>query len=107
MPKKKIDFFFFFHLDNTPIELVVTFTYFSVMLKCNTTFQAAIKHNVEKARKASFKLEMTWLEVDISVPTKFHLFDHIIMPILLYGCQVWGYDTFEQFKASKLFWSLT
>ena len=86
------------NLDNTPIERVDTFTYLGVMLKYNITFQAAIKHNVEKAKKALFKLEMTWLKVDVSLETKIYLFDHMIMPILLYGCEIWGYNNFEQIE---------
>ena len=86
------------YLDNTPIERVDTFTYLGVMLKYNNTFQAAMKHNVEKARKALFKLEMTWLKVDVSLETKIHLFDHMIMPILLCRCEIWGYNNFEQIE---------
>ena len=86
------------YMDDTPIERVDTFTYLGVKLKYNNTFQTAIKHNVEKAKKALFKLEMTWLKVDVSIPTKIHLFDHTIMPILLYGCEIWGYDDIEQIE---------
>ena len=39
---------------------------------------------------------MTWFKVDFSVPTKIHLFDHTIMPILIHGSLVWGYNSFEQ-----------
>ena len=72
------------YLDNTPIERVDTFKYPGVRLKHNNTFQTAMKHNTEKARKALFKLEMTWLKVAGSRQTKKHFSDHLILPIGLF-----------------------
>ena len=97
-PRGKVKTVKTLYLDNTPIERADTFTYLGVMLKYNNTFQADIKHNVEKARKALFKLEMTWLKVDVSLETKIHICDHMIMPILLYRCEIWGYNNFEQIE---------
>ena len=41
---------------------------------------------------------MIWLKVDVSLQLKIHLFDHMIMHIRLYGCEVWAYNNFEQFE---------
>ena len=40
-------------------------------------------------------MSKTFLEID----TKLHLFDLMIKPILLYACEVWGYENIEQIEA--------
>ena len=60
--------------------------------------QAAIKNNVDKAKKALLKLEVLFSKIDFGIDTKLHLFDAVIKPILLYGCEVWGYESMEQIE---------
>ena len=88
---KKIEHF----VNNTAIERVDTFCYLGVVFKYNNTFQAAIKNNVDKAKKVLFKLEVLFSKIDFGIDTKLHLFDAVIKPILLYGCEVWGYESME------------
>jgi hypothetical protein len=45
-------------------------------------------HN--KALKATFKLYKDLKTTEPSVSTLLHLFDHMIKPIVLYGCEIWG-----------------
>ena len=85
-------------MNNTAIERVDTFCYLGVVFKYNNTFQAAIKNNVDKAKKALFKLEVLFSKIDFGIDTKLHLFDAVIKPILLYGCEVWGYESMEQIE---------
>ena len=37
-------------------------------------------------------------KIDREIDTKLHLFDVMIKPILLYGCEVWGYQNSEQIE---------
>ena len=83
-------------MNNTAIERVDTFCYLGVVFKYNNTFQAAIKNNVDKAKKVLFKLEVLFSKIDFGIDTKLHLFDAVIKPISLYGCEVWGYESMEQ-----------
>ena len=85
-------------VNRTAIERVDTFCYLGIMFKHNNTFQAAIKNNVDKAKKALFKLEVLISKIDLEIDTKLHLFDVMIKPILLYGCEVWGYENIEQIE---------
>ena len=43
-----------------------------------------------KARKATFKVTKLITSAEPSVKTSLHLYDHLIKPILLYGCEIWG-----------------
>ena len=42
-------------------------------------------------RTALFKLKSDFLVHNPEVKTWIHVFDHTIKPILLYGCEIWGY----------------
>ena len=75
-------------VNSTAIERVDTFCYLGVVFKYNNTFQAAIKNNVDEAKKTIFKQEVLLSKIDFGIDTKLHLFDAVIKPILLYGCEV-------------------
>ena len=76
------------YFNRTAIERVHTFCYLGDMLKYNKTFQAAMKNNVDKAKKALFKLDVLMSKIDLEIDTEIHPFDVMIKPILLYGCEV-------------------
>ena len=86
------------YINRTAIERFDTFCYLGVVLKYNNTFQAALKNNVDKAKKALFKLDVLMSKIDLEIVTKLHLFDVMIKPILLYGCEVWGHEDIEQIE---------
>ena len=86
------------YINRTAIERVDTFCYLGVMLKENNTFQAAMKNNVDKAKKALFKLDVLMSKINLEIDTKIHLFDVMIKPILLYGCEVWAMRTLSRLK---------
>ena len=86
------------YIIRTAIERVDTFCYLGIMLKYNNTFQAAMKNNVDKAKKALFKLDVLMSRIDLEIDTKIHLFDVMIKPLLLYGCEEWGHGDIEQIE---------
>ena len=84
--------------DGKALERVDTFCYLGIVFRFNNTFQAAMKYNIDKAKKALFKMETLLGKVDLEVETKLHLFDTMILPILIYGCEVWGFEKTEQIE---------
>ena len=86
------------YINRTAIERVDTFCHLGVVVKYNNTFQAAMKNNVDKAKKALFKLDDLMSKIDLEIDTKLHLFDVMIKPILRYGCEVWGHEDIEQIE---------
>ena len=86
---------------DTPIERVDSFCYLGIVFRYNNTFQNAIKHNIDKARKAVFKISVLLNEIDLDVKTRIHLFDTLILPILLYGCEIWGFENVEQIEVFR------
>jgi hypothetical protein len=51
----------------------------------------AKKAQVEKATKAMFEVLKRGKVHNLSIQCQLDLFDKIIKPILLYGCEVWGF----------------
>ena len=51
-----------------------------------------------KVKKALFKLEVLLSKIEFGIDAKLHLFDAAIKPILLYECEVWGYESMEQIE---------
>ena len=86
------------YINTTAFQRADKFCYLRVMLKYNNTFQAAMKNSVDKAKKALFKLDVLMSKIDLKIDTKIHLFDVIIKPILLYGCEVWAMRTLSRLK---------
>ena len=64
----------------------------------NNNFQLTIKNNVDKAKKALFKLRAETSGHELATQKKLHLFDSIILPILTYGCEVWGHELYKQIE---------
>ena len=56
---------------------------------------------MEKARKAFFKMKKS---IGLNNPCKLleKLFDSIIVPIMLYGCDIWGIESVLKCKDSEL-----
>ena len=83
--------------DGKALERADTFCYLGIVFRFNSTFQAATKCNLDKAKKALFKMETLLGKVDLEIETKLHLFDTMVLPILIYGCEIWGFEKTEFF----------
>lgn len=49
-------------------------------------------HNVDQAKKSLHLLYKRISCLHLPIDLQLHLFDHTILPILLYGCEIWGYQ---------------
>ena len=85
------------------IERVDTICDLAFVFRHNNTFQAAKKQNIDKAKKALFKIEFLLSRVNLQVKTRIHLCDNLLLPILLNGCELWGYEHMEQISSHKFF----
>ena len=56
------------------------------------SFFKAIKHYTVQAKKALQLLYKRINNLHIPIDLQIHLFDHTILPILLYGCETWGFQ---------------
>ena len=84
-----------FVLNGQKVELVDNYVYLGTTFSYNGKFNEAINKQIIQANRALFvikaKKDMFNLPMDIMLD----LFDKMIIPIVLYGCEVWGFGNIE------------
>ena len=84
-----------FKLGEYVISICDEFKYLGVIFSKSRSFLKAIKHNVDHAKKAMHLLYKRIRNLHIPTDLQIEFFNHIIMPILLYGCEVWGFQNIK------------
>jgi hypothetical protein len=89
--RKKINF----KIGDQAIDTSSEYCYLGVLFNFNGKPMKAIKDRITPARKAMFSLNE--LAVKLMLPPDIHLelFEKMITPILLYGCEIWGSGNIE------------
>ena len=82
---------FSFKLGPNELSICKEFKYLGVIFSKNRSFYSTIKHNVDQAKKATHLLYKGIRNLNLPIDLQLKLFDHTIVPILLYGCEIWGY----------------
>ena len=80
-----------FEYDNAQLDIVDEFKYLGVVFQRNGNFHKCKVHLKEQATKASFALLSKGRRLQLPVDIMMEMFDKTVLPILLYGCEVWGY----------------
>ena len=70
------------------------YTYLGLEMTASGSFTQSITKLCEKAQKVIFKIQRSF-GYDLPVKVGLKLFDCLIKPILLYGCQIWGSFLFK------------
>ena len=76
-------------LNNSSIESVTNFKYLGLEFSHDGIYDLAKRELYNRGLKAYFKISSS-LNPRPKPYLLLHLFDHIIKPILLYGCEVWS-----------------
>ena len=82
-----------FRLGDNDIDICDEFKYLGTVFTKQRSFYKAIKHNIEHARKALHLLYKQIRNLNIPLDLQLHLFDSTVLPIILYGCEVWGFQS--------------
>ena len=80
---------------NKPVELVESFKYLGVLFKSNGKFHLARKVLFEQASKAMFSVLSKTRTHNLNVDAQLKLFDTLVLPVLLYGCEIWGSENID------------
>ena len=83
---------FIFQYEGKDLEIVQEFKYFGVIFNYNGSFIKNRKHVYEQAQRAMFSLWRRSRQLDLPQEIQLELFDTPNMPILTYGCEVWGFE---------------
>ena len=87
-----------FNIGNQEIEIVDSYKYLGVLFTQTCSFLRARKHIVQQAKKAMILLFTRINNLDIPIDLQLKLFDHTVVPILTYACEVWGYENLDMIE---------
>ena len=80
-----------FKIGDHYISICSEFKYLGVTFSQSWNFFKTIKLNVERAKKTMHLLYTRINNLQISIDLQIQLFNHTILPILLYGYEIWGF----------------
>lgn len=86
---------FIFHYKNEELDIVRNYKYLGIEFKPSGNFDLAKENLYKKALKTFFYIrKLITTSTNISIPTWINIFDHVIRPILTYGCEIWGSEKY-------------
>jgi len=80
-----------FTFNNDALEIVDDFKYLGVVFKSNSHFNMCKLNLKEQSTKAMFALLSKGRTLQLPVDIMLEMFEKTVLPIMLYGCEVWGY----------------
>ena len=84
-----------FKFGNIDLEQVEDYIYLGICFNWNGSFVKAKKLLHDKASKAIYSLIQKGRRLNLPTDIMLKLFDSCVEPILLYGCEVWGYENVD------------
>ncbi len=92
-----------FHYNNLELEIVSTFSYLGIVFSSGGSFSKAQTTLSGQAQKAIFKLnKYLYKFTNLSPKHILDLFDKLVVPILNYGGEVWGFSQANQIERVHL-----
>ena len=73
------------------VEVVEEFKYLGVTFKYNGHFNKNFEDLKEKGNRAMRSVVKKARRDKLPIDLQFELFDKMVMPVILYGCEIWGY----------------
>ena len=91
-----------FTYSDSLIDCVQSYKYLGIHFTASGSFSFAQNELYKRALKAYYKLSKDFLSFHPNVKLALHLFDHTVLPILLYGSEIWGcFNPFTSKFANK------
>lgn len=91
-----------FYFKQTEIEIVSEYKYLGIYLARSGSFLKAKKHIAEQANAALFSLLRKIRNLFLPLDMQIDLFNKTIKPILLYGCELWGFGDIDILERVQL-----
>ena len=83
--------------DNT-IEVVSDYVYLGITMNFNNKIKKAIKKQLDQGRKALFSMLVKTKKLNMPIDIECTLFEKLVFPILLYGCEIWGFHCVKMLR---------
>ena len=98
-PKQNLHFFY----DDSELEIVNEYKYLGILLsRSGSSFSQNKKYLAQQANKVLFSLFRKSRNLNLSIDLQIELFNKTVKPILLYGCEIWGYGNFDDLERVQL-----
>ena len=91
-----------FTLNGDPVEIVKEFKYLGVVFTQNGRFNRNIKQISDLAGKAMHLLRKRTINLNLPIDCQLKLFDQTVVPILLYGSEIFGHENLYQLERIHL-----
>ena len=96
--KRKVTEYPAFLFGHSHLQVVDDYIYLGTTFNYNGKFQKAISKQVVQARKAFYALLNKIYNLCLPVDIALELFNQLVMPVMLYGCEVWGFCNISQLE---------
>ena len=84
-----------FKMGDMDVDTDFEYEYLGVVFNFNGKFSKALSERITPARKAMFGLNAKAVSLQLPPDIQIDLFDKMILPICLYGSEVWGYTNLD------------
>jgi hypothetical protein len=91
-----------FTFDGRNLEVVKEIFYLGLIFSVSGSFLSTKKALINKSNKAMYEVLKKGRLHNLSVKGQYDLFDKIVKPILLYGCEIWGFSNIELLERVQL-----
>ena len=91
-----------FTFDEKNLEVVNEYKYLGILFSANGIFYKARVKLKEQANRAMFSLLSKCRSLRLNVDVQIELFDKMILPIMLYASEVWGYENIDLLEKLRL-----
>ena len=88
--------------NNSEIEIVTEVIYLGLLFSKTGSFIHAKKYLIKQASKSMFAVLKKYRLFNLSIDCQLDLFDKILKPILLYGCEIWGFSNLDRIERFHL-----
>ena len=82
-----------FQLKGENIEIVDEYKYLGVIMNYNGSFKMCQTQLCQQGRRAMYSLIAKCRKFDLPIDLQLELFDAMVLPVITYGCEIWGFDT--------------
>ena len=88
-----------FNYGDSIIEVVNDYVYLGVTTNYDNKFAKAIRKQLDQGRRAQFSLLVKSRKLDLPIDVQCILFDKTVIPVLLYGSEVWGFSSINMLES--------
>ena len=87
-----------FSMGSHPLEVTRDYTYLGIIFNYNGRFTKAISKQINQAKRGSFGIIAKARKLNLPIDIHLDLFDKCILPILLYGSEIWGFSNIQNIE---------